>query len=354
MIETLDLTITETKSSRINEIDFNNIQFAKIYSDHMFLADFKDGKWKDFRISPYDYLRITPANATLHYGQAIFEGLKAYKSPDGEVLIFRPLDNFKRMNISAERMCIPKVSEEIFMGGLTELLRLDKQWVPEKPGTSLYIRPFIFATDEYIGVKPSATFKFLIITCPVGAYYATPVKVKIETKYTRATQGGTGFAKTSGNYARSLYPAKLAQEKGYHQLIWTDGRDHTFIEEAGTMNVMFVIGDTLVTPALSESILAGVTRNSVLTLAKDWGLKVEERKVSVKEVIEAARNGDLKEAFGAGTAATIAHIESLGYEEEDFVLPPVEKREFSNRFLDALNEIRYGKGEDKFNWVYRV
>ena len=354
MIETLDLTINEVAQTRINEIDFDNIQFAKVYSDHMFVADYKDGIWKDFRISPYDFIRMTPANATLHYGQSIFEGLKAYRGPDGNTLIFRPLDNFKRMNLSAERMCIPTISEEMFMGGLTELLRLDKQWVPDRPGTSLYIRPFIFATDEYIGVKPASNFKFMIITCPVGAYYSTPVKVKIETKFTRAGQGGTGFAKTSGNYARSLYPAKKAQEQGYHQLIWTDGRDHSFIEEAGTMNVMFIVGDTLITPELSDSILAGVTRNSVLTLARDWGMKVEERRVTVKEIIDAARSGDLKEAFGAGTAATIAHIELIGYEGEDFKLPPIEDREYSNKFLNALNEIRYGKGEDKFNWVYRV
>lgn len=354
MIETLDLTINQIKESRISEVDFDNIQFAKVYSDHMFVADYKDGQWNDLRISPYDYIRMTPANATLHYGQSIFEGLKAYKDPNGEVLIFRPFDNLERMNLSADRMCIPRISEEMFIGGLTELLRLDKQWVPNKPGTSLYIRPFIFATDEYIGVKPATNFKFMIITCPVGAYYSTPVKVKIETKYTRAGQGGTGFAKTSGNYARSLYPAKLAQEMGYHQLIWTDGQEHKYIEEAGTMNVMFIFGDTLVTPELTDSILAGVTRRSVLALARDWGMNVEERKVTVDEVLENARNGNLKEAFGAGTAATIAHIETIGYEGEDFELPPVDERVYSNKFLDALNEIRYGRGEDKFNWVYRV
>lgn len=354
MIETLDLTINEIKESRISEIDFNNIQFARVYSDHMFVADYADGNWQDMRISPYDYIRMTPANATLHYGQSIFEGLKAYKGPDGEVLIFRPFDNFKRMNLSAERMCIPAITEEMFIGGISELLRLDKQWVPDKPGTSLYIRPFIFATDEYIGVKPATNFKFMVITCPVGAYYSTPVKVKIETKYTRAGQGGTGFAKTSGNYARSLYPAKLAQEKGYHQLIWTDGQEHKYIEEAGTMNVMFIFGDKLVTPELGDSILAGVTRNSVLTLARDWGMEVEERRVTVEEVVEGARSGELKEAFGAGTAATIAHIELIGYKGEDFNLPPVEERVYSNKFLDALNGIRYGRTEDKFNWVYRV
>jgi len=320
----------------------------------MFVADFKDDKWQDFRITPYDYLRVSPANSTIHYGQSIFEGLKAYRGPNGEPLIFRPFENFKRMNISAERMCIPQISEEMFIGGLNELLRLDKQWIPDRPGTSLYIRPFIYATDEYIGIRPSSTFKFLIISSPVGAYYSTPVKVKIETKYTRAGRGGTGFAKTSGNYARSLYPAKLAQEKGYHQLIWTDGRDHTFIEEAGTMNVMFVIGDTLVTPELSDSILAGVTRDSVIALARDWGMKVEERKVAVKEIIEAIKSGELKEAFGVGTAATIAHIELIGYEDQDYQLAPVETREFSNKMLKALNDIRTGRAEDKFNWVYRV
>lgn len=354
MIETLDLTINKTQNSRINQVDFDNILFARIYSDHMFVSDYKDDKWQDFRITPYDYLRVSPANSTIHYGQSIFEGLKAYKGPNGEPLIFRPLMNYKRMNISAERMCIPPISEELFMGGLTELLRLDEQWIPDRPGTSLYIRPFIYATDEYIGIRPSSTFKFLIITSPVGAYYSTPVKVKIETKYTRAGQGGTGYAKTSGNYARSLYPAKLAQEKGYHQLIWTDGRDHSFIEEAGTMNVMFIINDKLVTPALTDSILAGVTRDSVLTLARDWGVEVEERRVKVEEIIEGIKSGNLTDAFGVGTAATIAPIELIGYEDEDYMLPPPETREFSNKALKALNDIRTGQAEDKFNWVYRV
>ncbi len=354
MIDTLDIQITQSTNSRISDIDFDNIEFARIYSDHMFVSNYYDGEWQDKKIVPYDYFKISPANTTIHYGQSVFEGLKAYKAEDGRTLIFRPTDNSKRLNKSAERMCIPKISEDIFMGALTELITLDKQWIPDRPDTSLYIRPFIFAMDEYIGIRPSSNLKFMIITCPVGAYYSTPVKVMIETHYSRAAAGGTGYAKAAGNYAASLYPAKLAQDKGYHQLIWTDAKEHKYIEESGTMNIMFVIGDTLVTPTVSDTILDGITRDSVITIAKDWGMKVEERKVEVEEVIGAAKDGTLKEAFGAGTAATIANIELIGYDGRDHVLPPVAKREFSIKVLKELNDIKYGKIEDRFNWIYSI
>ena len=354
MIETLDIQITENLDSQFSDVDFDNIAFARIYSDHMFMADYQESEWQDFRILPYGYLRLSPANTTIHYGQSIFEGLKAYRSTSGEVLIFRPQDNFKRMNRSAERMCMPAVPEELFMGALDELIRFDSRWVPDRPGTSLYIRPFMFATDEYIGIRPSSNYKFMIITCPVGAYYSAPVKVKIETEFTRAARGGTGAAKAAGNYAGSLYPAKLAQDQGYHQLVWTDGTEHKYIEESGTMNIMFVIGDTLITPALSDSILAGITRDSVLTIARDWGMNVEERQVSVEEVGQALKDGTMKEAFGAGTAATIANIELIGYEGEDYYLPPIEEREFSQRMLKELNDIKTGVIEDRFNWIHTV
>ncbi|WP_017732147.1 branched-chain amino acid aminotransferase [Nafulsella turpanensis] len=354
MVDTLNIDIRRTANSRIKEVDFANIPFGKVYADHMFVADYDGKQWTNLRIQPYEYLRLSPANSALHYGQSVFEGMKAYKNEEGEVLIFRPEANFQRLNKSAERMCIPTLPEDIFMSGLTELLKLDKDWVPSTPNTALYIRPFIFATDEYIGIRASETYKFIIFTCPVGSYYSEPVRVKIETKYSRAVEGGTGAAKAAGNYAASLFPARKAQQAGYHQLVWTDARSHQYIEESGTMNVMFLIGDTLITSPISDTILSGITRNSVLTLAREWGYKIEERKVSVKEVIEAIENGTLKEAFGTGTAATIAHIALIGHEDKDYELPPIEGRELSNRVLKTLDAIKTGRAEDKWNWVYKL
>ena len=354
MIETAEIKINKAPYSRISALNEDDIPFAQLYSDHMFVADYKDGEWQDLRIEPYAPLSISPANTTLHYGISVFEGMKAYKNEAGGVLLFRPEANAQRLNISAERMCIPEVPETLFMEALTTLVRLDSQWVPAKTGTSLYIRPFVFATDEYIGIRPSQHFKFMIITCPVGAYYAAPVNVKIETGYARAIEGGTGFAKAAGNYAASLYPAKLAQAEGFHQLVWTDAKTHEYIEESGTMNVMFIINDVLITPPASGTILKGITRDSVLTLARDWGMKVEERPVRVKEVVEAARNGALQEAFGVGTAATIAQIAMIGHEEERLTLPPVASRTFSNKVLQALDDIKTGQLEDKFGWTYKV
>jgi branched-chain amino acid aminotransferase len=354
MIDTLSIDIRETANSRIKEVDFANIPFGKVYSDHMFIADYDGKQWSKLRIQPYEHLKLSPANSALHYGQSVFEGMKAYKNEAGEVLIFRPKANFERLNKSAERMCIPPLPEDVFMSGLTELLKLDQAWVPETPNTALYIRPFIFATDEFIGIRPSDTYKFIIFTCPVGSYYTEPVRVKIETRYSRAVEGGTGAAKAAGNYAASLYPARQAQMQGYHQLVWTDARTHEYIEESGTMNIMFLIGDTLITSPTGDTILSGITRNSVLTLAREWGYKVEERKISVKEVVEAIEKGNLKEAFGTGTAATIAHIALINHQEIDYTLPPMEDRTFSNRVLQELDNIKTGRSEDKWDWVYKV
>lgn len=354
MIETMDISIEKVSQSRIDSLDVQNIPFGKLYSDHMFIADYKNGHWESPRIVPFQNISMSPANMTLHYAITIFEGMKAYKNEQGEVLLFRPEMNAKRLNISAERMCIPDVPESLFMEALTQLIDLDRNWVPNAPNTSLYIRPFVFSTDEYIGIRPAESFRFMIITCPVGAYYSAPVKVKIETKFSRAFEGGTGYAKTGGNYASGLYPAKLAKAKGFDQLVWTDGRSHEFIEESGTMNVMFVINDTLITSQTSGTILKGITRDSVLTLARDWGMKVEERNVSVKEVVEAAKNGTLQEAFGVGTAATIAHIAQIGHQDEVFELLPIENRIFSNRVLKTLDEIKTGQVEDKFGWTLKV
>ena len=354
MTETHTIEVTKTASSKISTVDMNNPVFGLNYSDHMFMADFKGEEWKNSRIIPYGNLSISPANASLHYAQSIFEGLKAHRGDNGEILIFRPLDNAKRLAKSAIRMCMPPVPEELFMDAVSELVKLDQQWVPNVEGSSLYIRPFEFAMDPYIGVRASKEFAFMVITGPVGTYYSEPVKVKIEKHFTRAVAGGVGAAKTAGNYAASLYPAKLAQEKGYHQLVWTDGIAHEYIEESGTMNIMFVIDGKLITPQLNDSILPGITRDSALTLARSWGLAVEERKVSVDEVISAASNGKLEEAFGIGTAATISHIRTIGYDGTDYELPNVSKGEISNRIKQELTDIKYGRTEDKFGWIHRI
>ncbi|HRI80750.1 MAG TPA: branched-chain amino acid aminotransferase, partial [Cyclobacteriaceae bacterium] len=264
MVETQKIEVLKTTKSRLSQVDFRDIPFGKVFADHMFMADFRDGDWRNLRVVPYGKMQVSPATPAIHYGQSIFEGLKAFKNEQNEALVFRPLDNWKRMNVSAERMCMPYLPEDIFMDGLQTLLELDRNWIPTTDGSSLYIRPFMFSADEYIGIRPSLDFTFMIINSPVGPYYSTPVKVRIETKYTRAAEGGTGFAKAGGNYGASLYPAKVAQEQGYHQLIWTDSREHKYLEESGTMNLMFMFDDTLVTPILGDTILKGITRDSVL------------------------------------------------------------------------------------------
>jgi branched-chain amino acid aminotransferase len=354
MIDTIQIDIQKIVQSRIQEADLNNIVFGKIYSDHMFMAKFNGNGWNDYRIVPYQNLSLSPGTAVLHYGQSIFEGLKAYRSDSGEILVFRPYDNLHRMNVSAERMVIPAIPEEVFMGGLNELIRLDSRWVPSAAGTALYIRPFVFATDEYIGIRPSDGYQFIIFTCPVGAYYSRPVKVKIETEFVRSVKGGTGYAKAAGNYAASLYPAIKAQREGYDQLIWTDGQEHRFIEESGTMNVMFVIDDVLITAPAGDTILKGITRDSVLTLARDWGFEVQERPITVDELVIAIESGKVQEAFGTGTAATIAHIETIGCNGKNYHLPSIESREFSQRVLQTLDDIKYGRIEDKYGWIYRL
>ncbi|MCI5056631.1 MAG: branched-chain amino acid aminotransferase [Flavobacteriales bacterium] len=354
MNETINININRVTNSRINQLREGEVIFGRLFSDHMFTADYENGVWSNLEVRPYGDLQLEPSCLVFHYGQAIFEGMKAYKSENGEVLLFRPFKNIERFNTSAKRMCMPEIPTDIFYEGLRELLNLDKEWIPSEDGHSLYIRPFMIATDEYLGVKPSEKYKFMIITSPVGQYYGKPVKVKVETKYSRAASGGTGYAKAAGNYAGALYPAKLAQEEGYDQLIWTDAKEHKYIEESGTMNVMFVIGNKLITPAVSETTLDGVTRSSVLTLAKDFGYEVEERAISVNEVIEAIQIGTLKEAFGTGTAATIAKISLINNEGIDYNLPEINSDSLSNKLLSSLGDIRRGKAEDIHNWVSRI
>ena len=353
MTDVLPIETTKVAVSRLAETDFSDLRFGKFFSDHMFTADYSDGHWHSFAIVPYGPMAVTPGTSALHYGQAIFEGLKAHRGPDGEVLVFRPYANLERFNQSAERICMPSVPEELFIGGMTQLLALDEPWVPNEAGSSLYIRPFMFATDGFIGIRPSETYKFIIFTCPVGTYYSEPVKVKIETEYSRSCEGGMGYAKTAGNYAGALYPTRIAQEEGYHQLLWTDAKEHKYFEESGTMNVLFVMGDTLVTPKLGSSILAGVTRDSVLTIAREWGMNVEERRVSVQEVIKALENGTLKEAFGVGTAAVIAHICLIGHEGVNYELPH-DPDSFSRRVKAEMAGIKTGSIADRYDWILKI
>ncbi len=352
--EQLKLEIQQTEQSRIHEIDFDNIIFGRQFSDHMFIMEYKDGAWHSPTIKPYGNLSMSPASSVMHYGQAIFEGMKAYKNANGEVLLFRYMDNIKRFNRSAERMCMPAVPEDIFEEALKELVKLDRSWIPAKDGSALYIRPFMFSTDAYIGVKPSDTYKFMIFTCPVDQYYGKPVKVKMEMEFSRAVEGGTGAAKAAGNYAASLYPARMAQQQGYDQLVWTDAKEHKYIEESGTMNIMFVQGNQLLTPSLSGTILSGITRDSVLTIARDWGLEVKEAPIAVADVIDALEAGAIDDAFGTGTAATIAHIKSIGYNGKDYELPEVANRTFSNKVAAYLEGLKKGREEDKFGWVSQI
>jgi len=353
MIDTIAFPVTRTSQSGISKVDFDNLKFGAAFADHMFVVDYKNGAWGQGEIIPYGPWSFEPSMASLHYGQAIFEGLKAYKTEEGNAQIFRPSANFERFNQSALRMSMPAIPEEIFMGGLAQLIQLDKQWVPAKAGSSLYIRPFMVSTDEFLGVRIAETYRFAIICSPVGQYYNEPLRVKVEKTFSRVADGGSGNAKAAGNYAAAMYPTKLAQDQGFHQILWTDAATHSFIEESGTMNVMFLIDDTLVTPSIGSTILKGVTRDSVLTLARDRGLKVEERKVSVDEIIQALKEGRLKEAFGAGTAATIAPIALIHCDGTDYQLPN-EGRPFATSILKELNNIRYGSAPDRFGWMLKL
>ena len=349
------ISITKSSHSKLSETDFSSLVFGKSISDHMFVADYQNGAWGDLRIVPYGPMEIYPGNATLHYGQAIFEGMKAYKNGKGEVLVFRAEANAKRLNESATRMCMPTLPENIFIEALRQLLAVDKDWVPQEKGSSLYIRPFMFAMDNYLGVKPSESYRFMIFTSPVGAYYSKPVSVKVETNYTRATEGGTGEAKAAGNYAASLYPAQLAQKEGYDQLLWTDGKTHSQIEESGTMNVMFKIKGTLITaPTGKGTILKGITRDSVIQLAKDWGHKLEERFLTVAELQESLENGTMEEAFGVGTAATIAFIHKIHVNGKDYLLPEPAADAFSKNVLKTLDGIKYGELQDPHQWIITI
>ncbi len=350
-----EIAINKVAQSRLNTIDWNNLPFGKIFTDHMLVMDYRNGAWQQAEIIPYGPLSIFPGNSTLHYGQSIFEGMKAVRSKKGEISLFRPELNAKRFNESCIRMCMPTIDEALFVDLIKQHVKFEENWIPNTDNASLYLRPFIFATDDFLGVRPSETYKFMILTCPVGAYYSEPVSVKIEEHFTRAAPGGVGRAKTAGNYAASLYPTKLANDEGFHQLIWTDSNEHKYLEESGTMNLVLLIDDVLVTPSEdSDTILRSVVKRSVVELAKHWGLKVEERQISVAEVVQAIRDGRLHDAFGAGTAATIAPIAKIGYRGEVFDLPPVETRQVSKRIKSYLDGIKSGECADELNWCVSV
>ena len=351
----MNIHITKVAKSRIEELNTDDLQFGKQYSDHMLICDFEDGEWKQPVIVPYGDITMSPATTFIHYGQSLFEGIKAYKRKDGEINIFRPRDNWERFNMSARRMAMAEVPEELFMEGMRQLIELDSNWVPDVEGSSLYIRPFMFGTDAFIGVKPADNFRFMIITSPAGAYYNKPTRIYVQNKYVRAFPGGIGFTKAAGNYGACMLPTLETRKLGYDQILWTDGFTHKNVQEIGTMNVFFVLGNTVVTPDLSEgTILAGVTRDSVIKLLQEKGIAVEERAISIDEIEENYKNGQLKEAFGAGTAAVIAPISELFYNGDTMLLPPMDTWEISNYIKKELADIRYGNIEDTHKWMYKV
>ncbi|MDB9701453.1 branched-chain amino acid aminotransferase [Salibacteraceae bacterium] len=350
MVDTQEIEVIRAAKSKISEVDFDNLPFGKVFSDHMLLATYENGNWSRGSIRPYGDISVSPAMSSIHYGQSIFEGLKAFKSESNDVLIFRPEQNWERINKSAARLCMPSIPMELFLDGMKQLVDLDRNWVPTDNDCSLYIRPFMFATDPFLGVKPSDSYTFMIITSPVGPYYSKPLHLKVETEYTRAALGGVGFAKAAGNYAAAMLPAKIAQDQGVDQLIWTDAKEHRFIEEAGTMNMMMVIGDTLYTAPLTSTILPGVTRDSFLTLARDAGINIKEESVSTDMLIESIESNSLKEVFGVGTAATTAQVQKLTFKGKTYDLPAVESRTISNSIGGLLLDIKTGKATDKKGW----
>jgi len=350
-----NIRITKTQKSRLTEVDFDNIPFGRVFSDHMFVADYSGGEWKDPRIVPFGHFEIHPAAMALHYGQAIFEGMKASKSNSGQPLFFRPEMHAERINQSARRMCMPDFPGELFLEALHQLVDLDQAWIPSKEGSALYIRPFMFANDEFIGVKPSKTYRFIIFTGPVGPYYPKPVSLIADTHYVRAAvKGGTGAAKVAGNYAASMLPAELANEQGYDQVMWLDSIEFKYIQEVGTMNIFFVIDGKVITPALNGGILPGITRDTALKLLPEHGYQVEERPITIDEVVEAYRAGHLQEVFGTGTAAVVAHVSKVAYKEVVMELPPVEDREVGQLIKTQIDGMRSGRIKDEHGWVQPV
>ena len=348
-----DIHITKTSQSRLPSVDLSNLTFGSVFSDHMFIADYIDGEWQTPQIMPYGPISIEPGAKVFHYGQAVFEGMKAFKDKDGNIFLFRPDKNFERINRSAWRLAMPPIPEEYFMGGIKKLVELDKDWIPEGEGASLYIRPVYIAIDNQIAASPSKNYRFMIITSPAQSYFSGEVKVKIEQKYSRACDGGVGFAKAAGNYAAQFMPTALANKEGYKQLIWTDSKTHELVEESGAMNVFFRIGDEICTAPLSDRILPGVTRDSLLQLGKDHGLNIRERKITVDELVEAAEKGELKEIFGAGTAVTVLPIKGFGYEDKYYEMPELENP-VALVLKHMLLDIQYNRAPDPYGWRYQI
>ncbi|TNE55866.1 MAG: branched-chain amino acid aminotransferase [Bacteroidetes bacterium] len=346
------ISVTRTTESRLPTVDFENIPFGKVISDHMFIADFNGEQWINPRIEPFHKMEISPANLALHYGQSIFEGMKASKR-NGEPVLFRAGMHARRMNVSAERMCMPTIPEDLFLQGLKMLIELDGDWIPEQEGYSLYVRPIMFATDEYFGVTASKTYRFLIFTGPVGPYYPKPVSLWVEEVFTRVANGGAGEAKCAGNYGASLLPAQRAKNNGYDQVMWMDSDEKKYVQEVGTMNLFFVIDGRVITPATTGTILRGITRDSFLTLLKDWGYIVEDRLLSIAEISDAYWRGTLQECFGAGTAAVVSHVSSITWRDRVFDLPPVDEthRPVGTRLKNYINHLRMGRVEDDYEWL---
>ncbi len=349
------IKINKNPQSQIHLCDFENIEFGKIFSDHMFRVDYKDGKWQAPAIEPYGNISLAPSLSALHYGQSIFEGMKAFKNPDGKPQLFRPLDNFNRFNLSAYRMGMPAITQELFIEGLKQLVILDRDWIPTKEGSALYLRPFMFATDDFVGVRASNNYTFIIFCCPVNSYYPKPIKVKVEQKYVRAANGMAGNAKAAGNYGISMLPSMEAKKEGYDQIIWTDSVTHEYVEESGTTNLFFVLEDKIVlTPKLDGNILPGITRDSCIQLLKAKGYEVQERDISITEMIEAAKQNKLTDVFGTGTAAIIAKIAAIGYKGTDYILPDPEKRVVSNWLFKTIYGIQTGTEPDVHNWIMKL
>lgn len=351
----IQVNLTDTKKEKPLS---DHLEFGRVFTDHMFSADYIEGQgWANHRIEPYAPLQLDPASIIFHYGQTVFEGLKAYSSEDGTIKLFRPEQNMKRLNQSSERLCMPLVNEELALEGLKKLLEIDQEWIPTAEGTSLYIRPFIIATEAYLGVSPSKKYKFMIILSPVGSYYKEgihPVKILVENEYVRAVAGGTGMAKTAGNYASGLKAQQVAAEKGYAQVLWLDGIERKYIEEVGAMNIFFKINGEVITPALNGSILEGITRKSVIQLLQHWNIPVTERKISMEEIRTAQKNGLLDESFGTGTAAVISPIGEFNWKDEKLIVNNGEMGGLSERLYNTLTGIQTGKIEDPFGWVVEV
>ncbi|MDB5249469.1 MAG: branched-chain amino acid aminotransferase [Segetibacter sp.] len=354
MVTAPGINVQKVETSKLQSLSLENIPFGKYFTDHMLEADFEDGEWKNIEIKPYQPLLLDPSTAAIHYGQAIFEGIKAYKDGEGNVFMFRPLDNYKRFNISAARMQMPLIPEDVFMEGMRLLVDLDKNWIPGQDDHSLYIRPFMFSTDSVIGVKPSDKYKFMIILSPTGPYYNKPMRIYVEEKYSRAAPGGIGYAKAAGNYGASMLATAEAKKLGYDQVLWTDAVDHKYVQEIGTMNVFFIIGNKAYTPELlSGAILAGVTRDSAITILQEMGLEVLEERINIDDIINAHRSGLLYEVFGTGTAATISLIRELRY--KDYIMEfAVESWKVAPELKKRLNDIRNCKVPDRFNWMYKI